>query len=823
MRTFCERVVFAIIFVSITLNIDLIAQNRPVIESVEGKVIDATTNQELGFCSAALYLLPKDSLVSGVLVNVDGKFLFNNVNPGNYLLRIKFIGYTDFEQKVNLATGNNTVNLGTLKVKPTTTNLNEVEVVTEKSVVSMTIDRKVYNIEKDLSVTGGTGLDAVKNIPSVAVDADGGVSLRNSSVQVFIDGKQSNLTLEQIPSAQIEKIEVITNPSAKFDANTSGGILNVVLKKNQQPGYNGSFTAGLGTNDRYNTGLLLNLKKGKWGYSLNYNYFTQRNNNKGFTKRENLTNYNPIYYFEQHSLNYFTNAVNGGKIAIDYSPNSFNTITISGNLTNPLYRSSDFQDFTSLKPDNTTYATGNRLNENRNTYMNASGQLGYKKTFSQPGKEVLMDAAYTYGSNQGNYLFTTNNYITGQNYIGPELQKNNANGSNQLVTFTTDYVKPINDSTRYEAGIKIYYKQSRATNGTYNYDYNLGHFLFDTTLSNDYLITDMINAAYFNYSGVVSKINYQTGLRFEQSYYDGILKNKPYQSVNYNYPSSGNDLFKALFPSLYLSKKLNPKNEIQLNFSRKINRPGFIQLLPIVLFADKFNYRIGNPALKPEFVNRMEINYNYVTNNVNYLGSLFIKQTQNAHILIGKPSSADPNVLVTTWENSKTNISYGWENIMKITAYKILNVTGTFTPYYLLINYTSPEGTPQKSDGYTFDSKLMISVRLPKDITFQTNGTYEYPRPLAQGKTSELYYFDLSLNKKFKYNITTNIILSDVLNSHQRALNYFTADYNQYLMRRRSSRFFKFNITWNFGKTEPKKKSNKNNKSGGENSEGMDM
>jgi iron complex outermembrane receptor protein len=464
----------------------------PAIGRIYGKVIDAKTKQAVEFASVALFNA-KDSVIAGSLTKQNGDFSLDNLPFGGFTLRIRFIGYKAFEQKIIINTQNIEKDLGNIKIEPDAALLNEVEISADKGNMSMSIDRKVYNVDKDLSVTGGTGLDALKNIPSVNVDADGAVTLRNSSVQIFVDGRPTTLTMQQIPADQIERIEVITNPSVKFDANTTGGILNVVMKKNTKPGYNGTIQAGVGTNDRYNGMANINIKEKPFNFSLTYSYNSSRNVNKGFTNRTNITNPVPVKYFDQQNLTYMSHGMNMARLSVDYTINNRNTITLGGNYTRGLHITSDFQDYKSLDSNSVLVSHGARLNKNDGYFDNYTATLNYRKTFPKPQKELTVDLSYNYGKTTGGYNFTTYDYVEGMGYLGPQIQLNDADGNSGLYTFQSDFSNPLNDSTKIEIGIKSTYKQSRNKNVTTNYSYAANDYLYDSILSNDYLIDDLVN------------------------------------------------------------------------------------------------------------------------------------------------------------------------------------------------------------------------------------------------------------------------------------------------------------------------------------------
>jgi hypothetical protein len=799
--------------------------NMPAIGRVYGKVIDASTKQVVEFCSVALFTMRTDSAIAGALTKMNGEFSLDNLPFGMFKLRVKFIGYKMYEQQVMINPQSIERDLGNIKIEQDVEMLKAVEVTEEKATMTMSIDRKIYNVSKDLTTQGGNGLDAVKNIPSVSVDPDGNVTLRNSGVQLFIDGRPTTLTLQQIPADQIDRIEVITNPSVKFDASSTGGILNVVMKKNNLPGYNGTVMLGIGTNNRYNGMANINIKEKPWGFSLSANYNQSQNNNKGYTYRENITNPIPVKYFDQNNLSINKNQMSMVRGAIDYSINNRNTLTLSGNYSLGTNKSDDNQkSFTYNEADVLTQA-GVRDNYNYGSFGNYTAQLGYRKTFPKPNKELTSDFSYNHGNTDGGYEFSSLNTFTNNGSSYNTLEINKALGSSDMYNFQIDYSNPINDSNKIEYGIKSNYKQSRNSNAVMNYSYAIGEFINDTVLSNNYAIDDIVNGAYINYIKRIKKTTVQAGLRFEQSYYQGHILNKVNQDFGYQYPNNLENIFKSLFPGLFISRKLSEKSEFQVNFSRKINRPNFFQLMPFIMFADRYNYRIGNPTLKPEFVNMGELNYNYVKKNLNYLVSLYGRYTENVITNIAYPNPNDATILINTFANGKSSFTYGLENTLKLTFFKNLNVTTNITTNYVYINASDGNGNNYYNKGFTYEGKIIASYKFPLDITFQANANYEGPKPLAQGQVKEMYFMDLSLVKTLKQRITFNLSLSDVFNTKRRLMYYDTPDYIQEMARRRESRYLKFSVTWMFGKMDAsvfkRKSTNKNGR--GESNEGMDF
>lgn len=787
-------------------NADMMKAMKDLKGRVYGKIVDATTKKPVEFASVTVFWYNKDSVISGALTKENGDFNIDDLPPmGGFRLRVTQIGFKKYETKIYIqAPGKLEQDLGNIPLPVDEKLLNEVEVSAEKSALIMSIDKRTYNVDKDLSVKGGTAVDVMKNVPGVTVDADGNAQLRNQSPMIYVDGRPTNLTLQQIPADQIERVEIITNPSVKYDANSTGGILNIILKKNLKPGYNGMVMAYVGTGDRYGGMANINLKEGKWNFSLMYSYNQAINLTKGYTKRTQLdSTQNASGFFNQDNNTRMSNRFNFGRLGIDYSINNRNTISLNGMIMGGTFKTHDEQAFNVYDKYYTRRFYGTRLNEQSAAFQNYNTQILYKKTFPKAGKELTADINYNYTTSNNAYLFSTYNHLDPDTlYIPSDYQKNNGIGNANQYIFQLDYVNPITETKKFEAGIKAFYKNSLSVNNTFN---AIGgdEYLRDSIMSNNYVIDDMVNAAYVNYnSKTFWDIGYQAGLRFEHSYYKGNITDKK-TSFYYNYPEITDDILKSLFPGIYFSKKLKASQEIQLNFSRKISRPNFFQLMPVVMFADKQNYRIGNPQLKPEFKNIAEFNYNKIFTKGSYLGSGYFRYEEQPITDVAYPSVEDPSVLVNTTVNGKSSIRYGIENTFKYTFFKNLDFTFNANAFYIYIRGTVVKTEPEvKAEGYAYNAKTVLSYKFPKQITLQVNGNYESPRILLLGASNPLYSMDVSLNKMIGFKWIFNATVSDVFNSRRMGAHYETPYYKQDLSRRRESRFFRFTVTYIFGKMD---------------------
>lgn len=788
-----------------------------------GKIIDASSKEPMEYAVVTLLAFQKDSVIGGGLSKANGDFSIDKLPMGRFRLRIQSIGYKTLFVPVVITPATIEQDLGNIRLEVDAKVLKEVKVEADKSNVTMNIDRKVYNADKDLSAKGGTAIDVMKNVPGVTVDADGNVALRNSSPTIFVNGRPTTLTLEQIPAEDIDRIEVITNPSAKFDASATGGILNVILKQNTKPGYNGMLGASIGTNNRYGLNGNINVKESPFNFFLSYNLNMRGNSNKGFTNRENLLNEEVISSFRQTNNNMVRNAFNSGRIGFDYNISNRNTITFSQNITSGSFNMDDEQSFSTADSIDLMTSFGNRVNDQKNGFENYTTQILFRHTFPKKGKEFTTDLSYNKSNNFNNSTFTTYNYNAGGVLLpdNPIVQKNIGAGGSDMFTFQFDFTNPLTDSSKFEWGIKSNYKIQQSELTSNMLDYTTGYFTRDSSLSNDYRINDLINAAYATYSSYVGSIAYQAGVRLEQTQFTAELLDKN-QTFEYAYPKGGKNLWNALFPSLYLSKRFDKGREAQLNFSRKINRPNYMQMMPFIMFSDRQNYRIGNPALAPEFMNMAEVNYNHPFKKGNLLSSVYLKYVDNAITNYAYTLPTDSNVLVTTFTNGNSNWSYGTEHTLKLSLTKKMEFTLNANAFYTVISANTGTQALQ-NEGISWNVKAIVSYKLPKGFNTQVDGQYEAPRIIPQGTTKEVYAIDFSLNKEINKKFTFNFTVNDVFNTRRWGTYFDTPTFTQDLSRRRDVRFVRIGFTWRFGETDVSLFRKKNNQRREPGAGGMEM
>jgi hypothetical protein len=361
-----------------------------------GKVIDGATKQALPFSSVALFrqIHGKDSLLTGTQTDEQGSFRLTNVPTGDVLVRVSFVGYQRLDQPVRIS--QNQTDMGTLLLKPDASTLKEVQVTGEKSAINMSMEKRTFSVSKNLTTIGGTAENVLKNVPSITLDESGNPSLRNMATTIYVNGKPTQLTLAQIPANQIESVEVISNPSARYDASTSGGIVNLVLKKNRLPGYNGLINVGVGNNSRFDGTLNLDWRRGKWNLTSFYSINATKNPVTGYVYRTNRNaTGSPINYFDQTTNIRLDNTFQSGRVAVDYAANNHNTFSLAATIVGGAFNTVSSQPYVYRDLSQTITSSGNRATVPHNTFTNMGLEFDWKHQFARKGHELTLLTSYS--------------------------------------------------------------------------------------------------------------------------------------------------------------------------------------------------------------------------------------------------------------------------------------------------------------------------------------------------------------------------------------------------------------------------------------------
>ncbi len=816
-----------------------------------GKIVDTKTNKGLNGATVQIITSTKDTSgnardlpVATGFTEANGDFDFENVAvKGKLTLRVTNIGYKDVSQPINFDPGSSDKDLGNVKLEQSETTLSGVTVTsTAKPFFEMGVDRKIFNVDKNIVTTGQTATEVMKQIPSLNVDVDGNVTLRNAAPTIFIDGRPTTLTLDQIPADIIDKVELVTNPSAKYDASGgNAGILNIVLKKNKKTGYNGNIRAGVDSRGRVNGGLDLSLRQNKFNYSVNANVNQRKSKYTNVIDRNNLTD-------DMSQIHQFTNGTSPGTFAffrggIDFFADNRNTFSASANFVRGSFNS--FEDQTIDSSITGSLLTQSlRSADTRRNFHNFGGQFSYKHNFAKDGHDITADFNYNSSKNENDGAYETNYYSpTGAIKYIPYLQKIDGGGYNRFTTIQTDYENPITSKIKIEAGARAAIRNFLNDNLQYISDNKDSAYTLLPNISSQYKFTDQVYAAYGTFSVKGKKWNYQVGLRAENSNYNGTLLGKD-SSFKIKYPIS-------LFPSAFVTYQIDDKQDFQANFSRRINRPNFWQLLPFIDNTDPLNLSIGNPGLRPEFVNSFEVNYsNVYTKGANLLISAYYKHntdliTSNFYRDVNpdKTINKADSVNFFSYINAQSSNTFGLELTNRITIAKFWDMTANYNLFNTKINGGSDQGNISQQR-WSYFAKLNNNFKFNHGYSIQLSGDYQSktilpassgsarnsgggggfgppPSTSAQGYIYPRYSFDAAIRKEWTLKggnaLSATLGINDFARTQLYKTYSVTESFTQISKRRRDPQVVRININYRFGKFDAnlfKRKSTKGDASG---------
>lgn len=822
---------------------------------IYGKVIEEENKKPIEYAVIQVFKAkksPSDStygdLVSGGLTAPNGDFNIDGIPvKENLTLVVSFIGFGMKAIDFSLSPGGSGLpekDLGNIKLAVTAT-LSEVTIDGSSPDFKIEFDKRVYDVEKNPMNAGGTGEDVLRNIPSLQVDMDGNVSMRNSAPQIFIDGRPTTLTIDQIPADAIQKVEVITNPSAKYDASGgAGGIVNIVMKHNRGMGYGGSLRLGLDSRPRYNAGGDINLREGKFNFFLNGNYNQRKSISSGTTDRISYTS-NPYTRLDQTqtsvNLGYFLN----GKIGVDWFADNRNTLTVSQSLTKGKFNPTDNiearTDSLVEGTENLPFSLYTRESITNRQFQNLGTSILYKHLFAKEGTELTADVNMNRvesdfkGDYDSRYSDATSN-----------IQRQSGSGKMQLYTAQADFTSKINDNLKVEVGMRGSIRHYESIYDNFRLIDSTGQYVAIPGLLVNYAYKDQVYAAYGTVSKNLEKWKIQAGLRLESSDYRGELRDTTLK-FRVQYPLSA-------FPSLFITRVINEKQDVQLAVSRKINRPSFMQLIPFVDYSDSLNVSRGNPELRPEFTNLAELSYqnSFSKKNV-FIATIYARYITDLTIrnqITEFNTLMNRDIIVNTYDNAKSSAAYGLELVGKTNITEWFSLTVNLNLYNSSINGSniSENLTNNLSSWWT---KTNAIVKLPKSFTLQALFDYSSRKALTvgssergggmggggfggggggfggtdntvQGYVRPTYSLDLSVKKEFlkNKNMSLTISMQDVLRTRVQYTHSETDLFIQDTFRRRDWQVLRVQFGWKFGKLDSSIFKRKNMKQDGGSMEG---
>jgi len=742
---------FQFLFSLLFLSFFSFAQNPQESGTLSGKVVDNQTKKPIPYTN--ITLKKEGKTITGGITQENGNFVIKNIPLDSYVVEIRFIGYTGQNKNITLSASDKSINLNTIALAEEPTMMQEVEIVKEKSTYEQKIDRKVVNVGKDLISAGATAGEIMNNIPSVSVDPQtNAISLRgNENVRVLIDGKPSNIDtaqlLKQIPSSSIKQVELITNPSAKYNPEGMSGIINIILHKNANNGFNGSINNGVtfGKTPKVNSSLDMNYRVGKINVYGSYGF------NHGFQANYgNINSYQPnaekMVRFDFRNKN----TSHLYKIGVDYYINDSNTLSVYTNQNRFLSSGNSITtvDYFSNAIDDILQYNSSKNNNPSETY-----NLDYKHKFKKEGENIELE--YNYNKNKGNenslFNTVTNSFNTSE--------KNDITTDNHNTKINLDYTNPLSKNSRLELGL-----ETRIENTNNNFDKNVSFY-------SDFNYERKINSAYATYGKQWDKWGFQVGARFENYTANALFHALDSNDENGNgnttetLTKTFNDQINTLYPSGYVSYKLSDKNTFNFNYSRRVDRPSIGQVNPIREWSTPTVISVGNPYLKPQFTNSFELNYTRKTKIGSITTVVFYRMIQDeiTRFVQINPNNAAQNIM--SYTNFKDNNSYGAEISANLDFTKWWSANIGTDIYFKTIRGTvSSDFVERKAN--IFNARINNTFKANKNLRFQLFGMFRGQEQSLQFLRQNMFRTDIGSS----YNIlkgkgTVSARVSDIFNT----------------------------------------------------------
>ena len=759
-----QLVIFLLIFCSqlISYGQDRI-ENSVSITNPEAKPVVSGTivnegNESIPFANVAVYRQEDNSLVGGTASDIDGNFSME-VRPGTYTFKFSFLSFETLTKSSVVVTSKG-LNLGKITLKSEAKEIDEVEIVADRSQMELKLDKRVFNIEQDLANAGSNAAEILDNIPSVQVDVEGNISLRGSeNVRVLINGKPSTLTgtstadvLRQFQGSMIERVEVITNPSARYDAEGEVGIINIVLKKERRKGLNGGIELVTGIPDNYRLAFNLNYRTEKVNLFTSYGVSYRDSPGEGSRYQEFKRNDSILSIDDQVSKRQRQSFGQNMRLGTDIFLNKYNTITVSGlfNISDEVNSSTiEYRDLNSQR-ELTSQST--RVDTEDETGQNVEASFNYTKTFKLEDRKWSTDFQWSESDDLEKSDIDEDFRPSGNlvNQLTSNLE------ANRTILIQSDYVHPLKNDRIIEGGIRT---TLRTIENEFSVSENLngGEYSIDERFNNDFRYDENIYAGYLQFGNEINKFSYQLGLRAEISDINSELR-KTDESFKQDYFN--------WFPSAFLTYKLDKIKQFQLSYSRRINRPRYRELLPFSTFSDNRNFRQGNKDLIPEYTDSYELGYLRYFDKGSFFTSVYYRYRTNVIDRITQVSSDTTTITIPVNLSVENNIGLELNGSYRFSKKVSLNANANIFREQREGSY---EGMPLNNDAFAMNGRLNLKAQVIKGVDMQANFRYRAPQQTTQGRSKSIYSLDLSAGKDVLEGKGTLVAsVRDVFNSRRR-------------------------------------------------------
>ena len=790
---------------------------------VKGKILDRQKSEPLGFVNIKVTEQGSDKFAGGGITDAGGNFNVSGLKDGKYTLSLTFMGYKDVTRQFEITPAKREVQFKLLYMAEDAKQLNEVTVTGQRATMKLEVDRKSFDVGQLISNAGQAASDVLDNIPSIEVDNDGNVSLRgNSSVEVWINGKASGLTsdnraqiLQQLPAESIDRIEVIDNPSAKFSAEGSAGIINIVLKKDRKAGYYGSVQAGGDTRGGANTSFNVNYNSRLIDSYINLGY-RHRANTGHMESQQTSNTYNQTYDSDskQRGNNFFTRA------GVTLHATTKDDFSLSGMLMHGGGNSHSYTPYiyTAVANGLNNYQL-DRINRSRTGMDMRYGEFNYRHSFTDK-HFIDFTADLSSWKMNGDNWYQDSTVVVGIDDVTYSYQYRPQYINNHRKELKLEYENQVTKNFKIEAGYNGNFSRENTPQESYmdNTSFDGTNASEDKLFFNRFIYKQDLHAFYTTLSYKFGALSLMGGLRGEywrvntESYtweqeHDASLREQPFKK----------DYFQ-LFPSVFMSWQMTETQQLQLNYTRRLRRPWGGQLNSFRDTRDATTVSFGNPYLTPEFSNSFSLNYLKQWNDHSLLVSAYYRPTTDVIQRISYKNQED-GLFYQTSMNVAKSVSTGLEMTVKNKLWRILDLTTSANAYYYRLNGFSYDIDGQTVTGnsdhnFTWNARMTASLMLPYDISIQTTGRYTARQVITQGYRKANYSIDFGARKNFFNKLfTLSVNCRDLLDS--RRFETFTSgpNFTRHQINRRGGRRMSMTLTWNFGNMKQKKRPNKSHNS----------
>ncbi|MCB0845818.1 MAG: TonB-dependent receptor [Bacteroidetes bacterium] len=764
---------------------------------IVGKVSDQSGENQLEYATVTLLKANDSSAVTGAVTDTQGAFELK-APAGDYILKVGFLGFqSQMIDGIALNKDNPVFELPNIRLESQETTLDEVEIRAEKSRMEFALDKKIFNVGADLANNGGNVSDLLDNIPSVTVDIEGEVSLRgNSGVRILINGKPSSFNnadgLKQLPANLIDKVEIITNPSARYEAEGSAGIINIVLKKEQRKGWNGTFDLSTGYPHRHNASVSLNHRREK------INFFASAGARYRWTPR-NSFEHREVYYpdstaiLDQEGLFYRGGLSGNLRFGMDFNIDEKTTLTGSVRYRKGLDKNTGQIDYLRYDRFENLGLVDIRKTLEGEDDNSFDYSLNFERKFANKDQKLTADIIYSSGG-ETESMDAETSFLNGEyEPLGLRSLQQRINNTEleRELTLQANYEHPIGEDGKFEAGYRTGLRTIGNDYLVEEYNYELDSWGTLENLSNDFSYEEAIHALYSTFGNKISKFSYQIGLRGEYTQINTLLKNTNERNDR-NYLN--------VFPSLFLNYEINPGNALQWNYSRRIRRPRFWDLNPFFTYANPLSIRSGNPDLDPEFAHSLELSHIKYWKKGSLSSSIYYRHTDGVISRINRLTSEGVNLMKP--ENLNTRDDVGAELSLNYNPFEWWDVTWSANFFRGVINAENA-GFTGTTKFLSYTSRLNSRFSLANDLDIQIMVNYRGPEANPQGRRQAILFTDLGINKDIlKKKATISLRITDIFNTTWYRNETFGEDFyifseGQWRSRRQASVSFSYRLNQN--------------------------